>query len=454
MATIWKRKRAKRDVWIVDFADAAGVRHRMTAPTRDKAEGLLADKIKESREPQKLTGDPDTTIGQYATMWFKRLETSGIKPRTIQSYRQLYTNHIEAPLGDVRIRDLRRLHVKALLQAKREQIIPPKKAKAATGDQVEASAQPQQPAEPRTLSKNTVRLIRACLSAMLSEALDDEMIKYNPAALPSRRRGRKGNGTLSAGERQKAIRPFAEAELGAILRAASTDGDFGVLFLLLARTGMRPGEAIALQWPDLDFTNRKILVERAFSAGELGTTKTDSVRTVDMSLELASALASLFKRREAQALRLGWGDVPDLVFVNSAGKPLDESRGRKRFARAMRVAKVSGHRLYDLRHTFATSLLAMNVPITFVSAQLGHSKPSTTLQHYAHWLPQADAGFVDRLDTAGSAWHQSGASLDSGAESSTLADEKPATSLENFGAPLRTRTADPLIKSQLLYQLS
>ena len=59
---------------------------------------------------------------------------------------------------------------------------------------------------------------------------------------------------------------------------------------------------------------------------------------------------------------------------------------------------MSGHRLYDLRHTFATLLLAKGAPITYVAAQLGHAKPSTTLQWYARWLPQADAGFVHRLD--------------------------------------------------------
>jgi integrase len=166
---------------------------------------------------------------------------------------------------------------------------------------------------------------------------------------------------------------------------------------------VRPGEAFALQWTDLDFTKRKILVERAFSDGELGTTKTEGVRNVDMSQELALAITGLYRKREAQAVKSGSGAVSDLVFINGAGNPLDISRVRKRLIRVLNKAGVSGHRLYDLRHTFATALLAKYAPITYVAAQLGHAKPTTTLQHYARWLPQADAGFVDRLD---SFWHR------------------------------------------------
>ena len=63
----------------------------------------------------------------------------------------------------------------------------------------------------------------------------------------------------------------------------------------------------------------------------------------------------------------------------------------------MKTAGLSGHRLYDLRHPFATTLLANGAPITYVAAQLGHSKSTTTLAWYAHWLPKNDRGYVDAL---------------------------------------------------------
>jgi integrase len=448
---IWKRKRARGHVWMADYVDAAGRRHRISATTKDAVDKLRAEKLNESGMAPELLGDPNLTVEQFGAQWLKRLEGSDLKSRTVVSYTQLYNNHLAPALGPIRLRDLRRTHIKELLSAKRDQIILRSAKKATSSDVDEQKPEPA----PKTLSKNTVRLIRACLSAMLAEAMDDELIKSNPAAVPSRRRGKKGNGAVSAAERQKAIRPFSDPELEKVLKTArEQDAEHFPLFILLARTGMRPGEAAALQWTDFDFTNRKILVERAYSAGELGSTKTDCVRTVDMSQELATALSALYKVREAQTLKQGWGEVPDLVFINAAGNPTDESRVRKRFTRVLKKAEITGHRLYDLRHTFATQLLAKGAPITYVAAQLGHARPSTTLQWYARWLPQAGAVFVDRLDAPSTIWHQSGTDEESVEVAADAESEKDAETLENFGGPFRARTGDPLIKSQLLYQLS
>jgi integrase len=55
--------------------------------------------------------------------------------------------------------------------------------------------------------------------------------------------------------------------------------------------------------------------------------------------------------------------------------------------------------LYSLRHTFASHLLGMGAPITYTANQMGHAKPTTTLAHYAHFLPRGDRAFADRLET-------------------------------------------------------
>ena len=54
---------------------------------------------------------------------------------------------------------------------------------------------------------------------------------------------------------------------------------------------------------------------------------------------------------------------------------------------------------YDLRHTFTSLLLSCNVPLFYVSKQLGHAKSTTTLDHYAKWLLSGEQRFVNVLDT-------------------------------------------------------
>src|SRR5262249_55872576 len=134
-------------------------------------------------------------------------------------------------------------------------------------------------------------------------------------------------------------------------------------------------------------------------------TKTGLARTVDMSVSLAVMLQRLRSERAAEALKRGWPDVPAWVYCSEAGTPLDLSNVTKGWRRVLKAAKLPGFRLYDLRHTFATELLAQGAPITYVAAQLGHTKPTTTLQWYAHWLPRADKHWVDALDSAGTKAH-------------------------------------------------
>lgn len=381
MAKVWKRK--SRDSWVVDVRDRDGKRRRFTAPTREKADQLLAEKTVEFSSPEKLLGDPELTLDEYAKRWLAGLAAEGtLKPRSIASYAHLYKLHVAPTLGARALRDLRRTDIKTLLNAKRMQIGHNRAAR---------------------LSRNTVRLIRATLSAMLAEALDDNLIEENPATQPKRRKGKSA---------EVVLHPFDADELGKLLETArEIDPEYYPLFLTLASTGMRPGEAFALEWQDIDFTKRKISIERGLSAGEVGSTKTGEARTVDMSQELAAVLSALYRERQAQTLKHGWGEVPDLVFITAQRGYLDISRVRKRFARVMKKAAIGGHRLYDLRHTFASLHLAANHPLTYVSAQLGHANAVTTLRYYARWLPSAAAGFADDLGIGGS-WHQIGTKVE------------------------------------------
>ena len=243
---------------------------------------------------------------------------------------------------------------------------------------------------------------------------------------------------------------MSAAELGAFLKAAERVAPpYATLFLLLGHTGLRPGEAFALCWPDIDFDARRIQVERAWSAGRIETTKTGLRRLVHLTDRLVRRLRRLRLERKEEALRRGWPQVPQWVFCTEAGTPLDESRVRKAFAKALQAAGVSTHRVYDLQHTFASVLLARGVPLTYVSAQLGHALPTTTLQFYARWIPGKDERFIEAVDerTSDARSHRFGPESSSGA-----ADVLEAP--ETIGGPSRTRTLDPLIKSQLLYQLS
>ncbi len=239
-------------------------------------------------------------------------------------------------------------------------------------------------------------------------------------------------------------RAHAAKELGSY--ASRRDA---LLYLTLADTGLRPGEALALRWEDFDDATGTVNVERAVSLGAVKPTKTEERRTVDLTPRLLAALCDWQIAIEADALARGLEPNP-WVLPAESGELLDVKPVSRRFQGLLRRARLPRHRLYDLRHTCATHLLAEGAPITYVAAQLGHTKPTTTLAHYAHWLPRGDRQWVERLDRArggagvGTAsWHQKGR------EGFAAAEVR-----ERNGEPSRDRTEDPLIKSQVLYQLS
>ncbi len=247
-----------------------------------------------------------------------------------------------------------------------------------------------------------MRLIGSCLSALCSEAIDDGLLTVSPvAALGRWLRGSAGEQCDAIG-RARTIRPFTSREVASSLATARKFYPrYYPLFLTLARTGCRPGEALALRWSDVNFARREILIERALSAGRIGPTKTGRSRRVDMSRELLSVLNRLCEQGEAHARRNRLKALSDWVFLNRKGALINEDWPRRVFAKVLRRAGLPWHTPYDLRHTFATLHLAKGHPITYVSAQLGHSDPSTTLRWYAHWLPTSDKRFADALDTPG-----------------------------------------------------
>jgi integrase len=171
--------------------------------------------------------------------------------------------------------------------------------------------------------------------------------------------------------------------------------------LFMGRTGVRVGEAIAMQTPDLDLEGQQAVIRRNMPIHrELGTPKSiASARIVDLSPQLVQALESRILRRKAADLAAGISEVSEWLFATSRGNPPDYSRFAKVWNRLQARAKVRRRRPHDLRHTYATLNLLAGKPLAWVSAQLGHKSQEITLRIYAHWIKGAPSGATDVLDS-------------------------------------------------------
>jgi integrase len=379
------RFREDRSLWEVDYRDVRGKRHRPLLATEAEALARAASERDTLEQGLPQLDNPDRTLRNYVEGW---LETGALElePKTRGSYRQLLHTHVLPALGAHRLRDLHRRHVKALLGAKRAERRERKGASAEGGVAGTAG-----------YSKNTIRLIKAALSTVLSDACDDGYLPTNPAFGAGRKRGKRAD-VLSAAERLQKIRPLSWDQRDALLAEAAVDRRHAALVATLAKAGLRPGEGFALKVGDVDSKNLTVRVERsATDDGSVKDTKTHETRTVDLTPDLAATLKRHVTWLKAEALKAGTGE-PEWLFPRADGSLMNKDYVGGVFRRLLKKAGLPHHRVYDLRHTYASLLLAEGAPITYVSAQLGHSSPATTLRYYARWIPSNGKRWVDLLD--------------------------------------------------------
>jgi integrase len=411
MVSIRRRKRVKRDVWIVDYRDGAGIRRYETCSTSEDAKAVAARKTLES---QQVVGAPSVnahiTVKDYAARWLEQIKLT-VRASTRETYVVMMNKHLVPALGWVKLRRLTGDHLRALLVEK---------------------------LETKALAPGTVRLLRATISGMLAAAVDDHVLLRNPAA----GLGRKMRRVQQLEQEQRVVKAFSVEQLARFLTAARDRfaGHYP-LFFVMARTGIRLGEALALEWDQVDLHEREIWIRQTLARGRakdlesrLSPPKSNRERRVDLGLVACQLLET--HRREAQeaALAHGSSSLPRFVF-NRAGAPLSSNMVRSVFDRILPAAKLPEHFTpHALRHTYAVHLLQRNTPITYVKDQLGHASISVTVDTYGRWLPTGDKRYVDALDGGG----EQAAATAAAAATSTAGGRSPEASGDRLVTNLRT----------------
>lgn len=166
-----------------------------------------------------------------------------------------------------------------------------------------------------------------------------------------------------------------------LLAAAATSEEDAAIFRTAAFTGLRLGELVALRWRDVDLDGRVLRVRASWSGTELTIPKTGRVRSVPLAPQVVGVLARCRPTCEPNAL-------DRLVFPGIDGGYLDRSALRRRFRAAQAQAALRPLRFHDLRHTFATTMVA-RTSIRRVQEWMGHSDLHSTMR-YVHYVPRDD----------------------------------------------------------------
>lgn len=170
---------------------------------------------------------------------------------------------------------------------------------------------------------------------------------------------------------------------------ASTD--YKVFFNLLAYCGLRRGEALGIEYKDVDFRNNTVSIVRTsnYTSGKGVYTDTPKTKSSYRQLQLQPFLIELIKelRKEQQAVAKQLGDLwveNDRLFITWDGKPMHPNTPYTWLERFCKSEGIAFKGLHSFRHSVATQAITNGVDIKTVSSVLGHSQTSTTLNIYTH----------------------------------------------------------------------
>lgn len=295
-------------------------------------------------------GDPDGTdstalFSQAANEWLGLIREK-CKYSTYIKYDTVYRTHLAALLGDCPLSDITDIQLQAEL--------------------------------PDDLSENLQKSIYCVANQILRYANTHYQI-----SVPMLTR-------IPVHAEKKSIETLSAAEQARLFDCIYTDMDkYKIAISLSLCLGLRLGEICALQWTDIDFTNKTITINHTvqrISAIEItaevartnlleGDPKSDySRRIIPVSGELLQMLDQIHN------------DQP-YIFGNE--KPLEPRTMQYQFKRILKEALISDRNFHILRHTFATNCIEKGIDVKTLSEILGHSDVKITLNRYVH--PTMDA---------------------------------------------------------------
>lgn len=353
----------KHNIWHLDFYH---INKRLKKSTKLPATKTNLRYIKSEVIPQlveelsgtKITEDiqqePDEMkLHEFALIYFDTFETE-VKEHTFRRKKLHYENHVKPYFGKMYLKDIKPITIEKWVGKLKKRY-----------------------------AYQSIKTFYSVLNNILQYACLNEYIVTNPT---SALRGifKKG-GFIKKDEPN----PFTKEEIELIKETDMID--YVKNFVLLGLyTGARPGEIVALNWNDVNFEKRYIEINKTIVHSKVGSTKTtNSVRKVDLFDNAIEVLKNQYKFTHDKTN----------VFVNQYGKQFySHDVIAHHFKVVLRELDIKGKYLYNLRHTFASTLLANGIDIAYISKMLGHANSAVTLQRYTKFIKLNEEQRLNKIE--------------------------------------------------------
>lgn len=327
------------------------------------------------------------TVGMWLKEWLVTYALPTVKQSTYISYEGYVRIHLEPELGNIKLTALTTEQIQRFFN---------KKYRGYQGT--------------KGLSPKTLKNMYNMFNATLEQAVINNRLIRNPL-----------RGVKLPSVTKKEIDILSSEEQALLHSAASSSAElpaFGIIFTL--STGVRLGELIGFQWGDINMKKHSIRVRRTVGrlqkvdedgnlvAKEPGKATTEIVirspksitsqREIPLFDELWDGLMEYRNRQYEMFDAFGIDfNSSTHIFCMPTGKVYDPRTYEDLFKRTLKAADLPGINFHALRHTFATRALEAGMDIKVLSSILGHAQASTTLNLYAHALPDHKRDSMEKM---------------------------------------------------------
>jgi integrase len=309
--------------------------------------GLRADLIRGSYiDPR----EGKVTLRSYAEQRWLPSQVH-LRPNSANLYASHVANHVVPLLGDRPLGALRRPDCTAFVAA--------------------LAAKP--------LAPSTVHTVYAVLRSLMQSAVEDQLIPANPCSrVPLPRLDK------------RVVVPLAADAVAAL--AGKMPARYEVAVWLAAGAGLREGEVLGLTVPRVEFLARRLVVVEQMQNKILSPLKTRASRRVIPVDDLVLNAITAHMQR--------WLPGPGrLLITNRLGRPVQRNSFGSCWREAVEAAGLpAGTRFHDLRHFFASSLIAAGLHPKVIQERLGHATMAETMDTYGHLFPDASEHGRGALD--------------------------------------------------------
>jgi integrase len=358
--SIFRRKDGRWSAVLdLGVVDGRRQRHTVYGATQQEVLEKLAEAKRRGRSGEPLK-PARMTVDEYLDQWLEGFYRPTVEAATYKNREHILRNHVRPALGKIRLSELTEGAVQRLLNATARE----------------------------GYAVWTVDRIYGVLKLALDHAVQRGLIPRNVAKLAKVPRAE------ARPPREAVVLTFEQILQ---LFKATQDSRMRAVYIVASVLGLRRGEIFGLQWSRVRFEEGKIEVSKALRyaadgklelaepKGRLTAKRRASKRTIPLPDFVAKALQEHRARQNEERLRIGslWQDQ-GYVFTKRDGSPYPPNWIDGRFKKALQKAglPLDAH-FHDLRHTCATLLTELGVPLRTIMAILGHAQLSMTL-YYSH----------------------------------------------------------------------